>query len=171
MTVRNTVTAAAMPSPVRKPTLRMTRPSSATMTVPAREEHGPPGGVHRRDDRTGQVGTLPQRRAVPVDDEQRVVDADAEPDQGAQFGSDAGQRDDVQKQDDREAGQADTGYSGDDRQHCGPGRPEHQYQDHQGRQDADNLGFRLRARAHRAVNRDRQPALEPCGQRGHACRA
>ena len=34
MTVRNTVTAAAMPSPVRKPTLRMTRPSSATMTVP-----------------------------------------------------------------------------------------------------------------------------------------
>ena len=86
----------------------------------------------------GQVGALPQRLAVPVDDEQRVVDADAEPDQGAQLGGDAGQRDDVREQDDREAGDADAGYPGDDRQHRGPDGPEHQYQDHQGRENADD---------------------------------
>ena len=139
MTVRNTVTAAPMPSPLTKPTLRMSRPSSATMTVPPAKSTARPEVFIAVAIALVQVGALPQRLAVPVDDEQRVVDADAEPDQGAQLGGDAGQRDDVREQDDREAGDADAGDPGDDRQHRRPDRPEDQEQDQQGGEDADDL--------------------------------
>ena len=49
-------------------------------------EHRPPGGVHGVDDGALGVPTRDESLAVPGDDEQRIVDANPEPDEEDQLG-------------------------------------------------------------------------------------
>ena len=77
-------------------------PSSAITTVAAREQDRAPGGVHRLHDRLARV---PERRAgrrvglaEAREDEQRVVDPDAEADHRRELGGEVGRVDDVREQ-------------------------------------------------------------------------
>jgi hypothetical protein len=50
----------------------------------SREEHGVAGGAVRQRDRLSDRVTVPELAPVPVDDEQRVVDPDREPEHHAE---------------------------------------------------------------------------------------
>ena len=56
------------------------RPSTAMITVVPANSTARPDGVDRRDHRLLGVHSVVQALAVAGDDEQRVVDADADPD-------------------------------------------------------------------------------------------
>ena len=79
------------------------------------DQDGPAAGGHRPAGRAYRVGAVHDHLAVPGDQEQRVVDADAQPDHGGQRGGDAGEVGGVGQQ--AEAGDAD-----DDRQQGGQQR-------------------------------------------------
>ena len=86
----------------------------------AGEDHGLPGGGHRPPDRLLDRQSPREVLAVPGDEEQRVVDADAEADHAAQHGRPAGDLDQV----------------GDQRQRADPeGEPEHRHPDRQSHRD------------------------------------
>ena len=70
----------------------------------AGEDHAPPRGGHRLDHRVVPVLAVGQRGAEPGQDEQRVVDADADPDQARHRRRPVGDVDDVGEQHDQAAG-------------------------------------------------------------------
>ena len=75
-----TVTAALTARPCTKPMPMSSMPSSEITTVSAGEQHRAAGGVHGDLDRLPHVVARVELLAVPRDDQQRVVDADAEAD-------------------------------------------------------------------------------------------
>ena len=89
-TAGSSVTAAAITNstasdaPTARPRMNDTpitnRPSSEITTVLPGEQHGAPAGVDRVHDRTLGIHTFVQRLSIARADEQRVVDADADPD-------------------------------------------------------------------------------------------
>ena len=80
----STTIAAAIATPLRKLTPSTSRPSSATMTVAPANSTARPRRVERAHARRLRVAPGLDRVAVAGDDEQRVVDADAEADQRGQ---------------------------------------------------------------------------------------
>ena len=110
------------------------------------EQHGPAARVDRVHDGLFGVEALVQRLAVPGADEQRVVDADPDPDHRGDLRR---ERRDVQhsreEADDREA-DADAEQRGHDRQAHGEERAERDQEDDDRRENADEL-----ARGHRLL--------------------
>ena len=119
------------------------------------EQHGPPGGGHGPDDGVAGVEAFTEALAVAGDDEQRVVDPDAEPDHGHQLRAEAGIDQQMTDQGYHAVPDADADQRGDDRQahrHHGPEGQEHD-DDRSG--DADAFARPGRRRHHGA---DRRPA-------------
>ena len=89
-----TATTAAAPTP-SPPTNWMpisSMPSSEITTVVPANTTGPARGVERGDHRGLRIESLVEPLAVSRDDEQGVVDADAEPDHGGELGGELGHR-------------------------------------------------------------------------------
>ena len=116
-------------------------PSSAMQTVMPGEQHRAPGGVDRVDDRVLGVAPRMQPLAVAGDDEQRVVDADAEADQQRQLGAERRHRDHVREQPDHRDAGAEREARGDAAAAHRQQRAEHEEQD-----DAPRRGSRSRCR-------------------------
>ena len=110
----------------------------------AREQHGPTGGVHRLDDRLARVAECRPGRHVRLakarQDEQRVVDADAEPDHRRELGGEVRRVDDVREQRDRAESRAQPEQRGDDRQAHRDHRAERQQQHDDRGQQPDGRG-------------------------------
>ena len=106
----------------------------------AGQQHRAPGGVHGRERGGAHVARGPEAVPKAGDDEQRVVDADAEPDHGRQLGGKLRRVDHVgAKGDDAEAG-ADSEQRGAQRHPRGHERPEGQEQDQERGDDAYERG-------------------------------
>ncbi|MEI2653793.1 MAG: hypothetical protein V9G12_16890 [Microthrixaceae bacterium] len=108
----------------------------------AGEDHGSPGGLH--GDHGGRTRRVPGVEAFPVagDDEEGVVDADAEPDHDPEDGGVVRDGEDVaEEQGDPDAG-GDTAECDGDREAHGEHRPEGQDQDDHGEGEAEELGLR-----------------------------
>ena len=101
------------------------------------------GGVHRDADRLADVVPRVQLLAVAGDDEQRVVDADAEADHDADERREVGDLEDVAGDDHRRAAEADAGERGADRQAHRQHRAEGDDEDDDGEREAEQLGRRL----------------------------
>ena len=108
----------------------------------AGEDHGPAGGVHRRDRRLAWRAAGVDPFPVAGDDEQGVVDADAEPDHGPQEGGEVGDVDDVAEDDDQAEPGADAAEGDGDRQAHREHRAEGEDQHDDGEGEADELGLR-----------------------------
>nr|WP_262402029.1 hypothetical protein [Actinomadura sp. CNU-125] len=104
------------------------------------EQHGPSGRRHGRGHRFLHAASGAQPGAVAGDDEQGVVDADAEPDQRAERGGEVGERERVAEQAHRQDRGAEPGDGGDEREDHREQRPERQEQHDGGRDDADEFG-------------------------------
>ncbi len=139
--VTSTVIAAPVASPLMNARFMMYIPSREITTVKPGEHDGSPGGVDR--DHRGLLGILPgfQTFAVSGDDEQRVVDADAEADHRAERGGEVGDRHHVRQQRDDAGADADTEQRDSDRQTHGQDRAEGEDQHDDRERDADQLGF------------------------------
>ncbi len=96
------------------------------------EDDRPPGHRGRADGGLLDRQPRPQALAVPGDDEQRIVDADAEPDQHAEHRGEVGDGHGVAEQGDAGRGGPDGGQRGDDRQEGRGERPEGE-EEHHGR--------------------------------------
>ena len=105
------------------------------------EQDGPSTGVHRLDDGFLDVQSEAEPLAVASDDEQRVVDADAESDHGDHRGHEVGHRDHVAEQRDQREADAKTEQGGADRQPHRQHRAEGQDQDDDGGDDAEDLAL------------------------------
>ena len=139
----------------------------------AREQDRAPGGVHRLHDRLARV---PERRtggavglAEARQDEQRVVDAHAQPDHRRELGGEVGRVHHVGEQRDRPEAGAEAEQRGDDRQAHRGQRAERQQQHDDRRQQARPRWRRrsLPARSPRSPARRARPA----GPAGRAARA
>lgn len=122
------------------------------------EDHGPPGRRHGPGRGLVDGEPLAQAPAVPGDDEQGVVDADAEPDEQAEHGREVGDGHGVAEQPDARVRGADGDHRGDDGQDAGGERAEGEEED-DGRDDhADDLaevrGAGLGERGGAAADRD-----------------
>ena len=110
----------------------------------AREQDGAPGGVERLHDGLARVlERRPGRRvglAEAREDEQRVVDPDAEPDHRGELGGEVGRVDDVREQRDRPEPGAEAEQRRDDRQAHRDHRAERQQQDDDRREQPDRRG-------------------------------
>ena len=111
---------------------------------------------------TASRGVFParQRRAVAGEDQQRVVDADAEPEHARDRSRPVGHVHDRGEQPDQRRGDPEAEQRGDDRQPGGDERPERQDQHERGDQQADRLGGQLALLGggdHLAAHLDAQP--------------
>ena len=126
----------------------------------AGEDHRPPGGVgggrHRRPRREPVV----RSPAEPGDDEQRVVDAHAEADHGADRQREVGHGVQVAEQQREGASRPDASHGDGDRQAHGEHRPERHDQDDHGERQPDQLGLGQRALAESGATGDHLEALE-----------
>ena len=140
--VANTVTATPMPSPATHPIPIKSSPRSDTTTVtPAKITARPAVSIAvivASSGRSTGVDPLP----VAGDDEQGVVDADTEPDHGAEEGGEVGDLEDVAEDDDQTQSGADAAEGDGDRQahrqHGAEGEDQHD----DGEGEADELGLR-----------------------------
>ena len=81
---------------------------------------------------------------MPGDDEQRVVDADAEPDQGGQDRGHRGDAERVREQGDRDGAAGERGDGGHQRERHAEQRPEGDEDDDRGRDEPEDLAVRWR---------------------------
>ena len=126
------------------------------------EDDRPAGGGRGARHRLLHLHALAQLELVTGDQEQRVVDAHAQPDHGRERRPDRGDLDGVAEQADDRQGDGEAEHGGCDRQRHRSGGPEGEQQDHHGRGEADRLAA-LRGRfgqllADVAADRHRQPA-------------
>ena len=142
-TVTATVTDAVMPSPPTKPMPMSSMPEQRDDDRRAREHDRTPRGVHRDADRLANVVARVQLLAIARDDQQRVVDADAEADHQADERREVGDLDEVAGEDDERAAEADAEQRDADRQAHREHRPERDDQDDDGEREAEQLGRRL----------------------------
>ena len=139
----------------------------------AGEDDGPAGGVHRGDRRhTGRTAGV-KSLAVAGDDEQGVVDTDAEPDHRPQECGEVGDLDDVAEDDDQTQPGPDTPEGNGDRQAHREDRAEGEDQHHDGEGEADELGLRwfehgqgCAARQHLEALDGRRPVEDRLAERG-----
>src|SRR6202020_127311 len=103
------------------------------------EEHRPAGGGQGDDDRGLGRRPLVQCRPVAGHDEERVVDPDAEPDEGGEFGGEGGHDEAVADQVDGTEGDGDAEDRRGDGQEHGNNRPEGQQQDDHGGENPESL--------------------------------
>ena len=140
--VTSTVTATPMPNPATHPIPIRSRPRSDTTTVtPAKITARPAvsiDGDGRLAGRAAGVDSLP----IAGDDEQGVVDADAEPDHDPEEGGEVGDAEDVAEDDDQTHARPDSAEGDRDGQAHGEDRAEgeDQHDDREG--EADELGRR-----------------------------
>ena len=112
-------------------------------TVRAGDDHAAPGRRDGLDHRVVAVLAVGHRRAEARQDEQRVVDAHADPDQARDGRRPVGHVDDVGQQDDQAAGRDAQAHERDhQRQAGGDDRPEGDQQDDRGAEEAEALGAR-----------------------------
>jgi hypothetical protein len=105
------------------------------------EDDGPTGGVDGGARRLLGVEPRLQTLAVAGDDEQRVVDADADADHGAERDGEVGDRHHVRQQRDDAGADADAEQRDPDRQAHRQHRAERDDQDDDGEREADQLGL------------------------------
>ena len=104
------------------------------------EQHRAAGGAHGHDQGVGHLPAGPQLLAVAGDDEQAVVDGQAEAERGGQVEGVDGDVGDLGQDPQHEQG-ADDGEAADgQREGPGDGAGEHQHQQEQGDRDGDGLG-------------------------------
>ena len=140
--VHSTVTATPMPNPATHPIPIRSRPSSDTTTVtPAKMTARPAVSIAVI---VASRGDRPAWSPFPVagDDEQGVVDADAEPDHRPQEGGEVGDLEDVAEDDDQTQPGPDTAEGDGDRQAHREDRAEGEDQHDDGEGEADELGLR-----------------------------
>jgi hypothetical protein len=106
----------------------------------AGEQHGPPGGVERDGHRLAHGVAVVELLAVAGDDEQRVVDADAQPDHHAQERGEVGDGHEVAEDGDDHRAEADAEQRHAHGQAHGQHRAERHDQDDDGEGQADLLG-------------------------------
>ena len=130
----------------------------------AGEEHGPAAGVDRLGDRVLDVEAELEPVPVAGDDEQGVVDADAEADHGDHRRGEVGHRDDVAGQRHERRGDAEAEQRGADRQAHRQHRTEGQDEDDDGGDDAEDLalGQLERRRTGHRRTRSRGPRPSAC---------
>ena len=130
----------------------------------AREDDRGPGRPHGPGDRVVELHTFAQLVAVPADEEERIVDADAEPDHRRERRGDRRNAGDVAEQPDQgqAGGQADD--CGHDRHAHGDEGTEREREDDHGGEEADRIaapGVRLgQLGADRAPDGDLHPCLQ-----------
>ncbi len=90
--VSTTVMTEAIARPLRKLSRSTYSPSRATQTVPPAKSTARPAVLSERTAASSERQAGLEAVAVPRDDEQRVVDADAQPDEGGQCRGDDGRR-------------------------------------------------------------------------------
>ena len=116
------------------------RPRTEITTDRAGEDHAAPGGGDGFDDRVVRVLALGERGAEARQDEQRVVDADADPDQARDRRRPVGDVDDVGEQHDQAAGGDAEAEEGDqERQAGGDHRAEGDQQHDRGAEEPEPL--------------------------------
>ena len=108
----------------------------------AGEDHGPAGGVHRGDGRLAGRAAGVESLPVAGDDEQGVVDADAEPDHDPEEGGEVGDVEDVAEDDDQAHPGPDSAEGDRDGQAHREDRAEGEDQHDDGEGEADELGRR-----------------------------
>ena len=107
----------------------------------AGDDHAAPGGGHGLDDRVVAGLAVPHRRAEPGQDEQRVVDAHADPDQPGDRRGPVGHVDDVGQQDDQPARGDAEAHEGDHERQAGRHHGAEGDQQHdRGAEEAEALG-------------------------------
>ena len=104
----------------------------------AREQDGAPGGVERRDRRLFWRQSRFQAAPVPGDDEQRIVDADAKPDERGDDRRDGHDAHAVRQRGDRHQPAGHAGERGDERQQRGEQRAKRDEQHDRGGEHADH---------------------------------
>ena len=97
-------------------------------------------GVDRAHDRALRIESLGEALPVPSDDEQRVVDAHADPDHRRELRGEVGCRDGMADELDERDTDADAEERDEDRQAHREQRAERDEQDHDGGEDADEFG-------------------------------
>ena len=107
--------------------------------------HRAPGGVERLDARLLARHAAQQRLPVAGDDEQRVVDADAEPDQQRQLAGERRHVDHMRQQPDDRDACAERDAGGQQRQHHREQRSERHEQDDPGGEEAERHAARATA--------------------------
>ena len=140
-TLSTTVRDVPMATPSRKRRPQRSMPGERDAHRAAREQHRPPGGVEGGDRRLLGIQAAQDALAVPGDDEQGVVDADAQTDQGRQQRRQVGDVHAVTEQDDAEnrpcrCRRAPTA-SGSS---IAKSEPKREEEHHRGRREADHLG-------------------------------
>ena len=137
--VVSTTIAEATATPLRKLTPSTNRPEQRDDHGGAGEQHRPAGGVQRAHARGLGVAAGLDRVAVAGDDEQRVVDADAEADQGGERGGEGGDVDRVREQAGQGEAAAERQDRADQRQQRRPQRAEGEREHDRGGDEADQL--------------------------------
>ena len=119
------------------------RPRTAITTVPPARITLRPAVVTASTTASWRLLAGVQRRAEAGEDEQRVVDADADPDQARHRGRPVGHVDDVRQQDDQPArGDAEADQRDHQRQPGGDHRAERDQQHDRGAEEPEALGAR-----------------------------
>ena len=137
-----TVAAAAMPRPATNLQPDQQHAEQRQHDGDAGEHHGATGGVHRADRRLLGRGAGPGELAVAGDDEQRVVDTDAEADHDADQRCELRDREAVgEEADQSESAGTDAGDGDADRQTHRQHRTERQDQHHDRERESDQLGL------------------------------
>ncbi len=108
------------------------------------EEHGAAGRVDGGDDRRPRLEALVQGRPVAGDDEQHVVDADADADHRRHLRGEVGDLEHVGEQGDAAEPDAEAEQGDEDREAGGEDGAEADEQDDEGDEEADALGAELR---------------------------
>ena len=143
-----TVAATTAAAPTERPWTNLTpmssRPSSEITTVMPAKSTRAASGVEGDPDRLAHGMTHVELLAVASDDQQRVVDADAEPDHDPEEGREVGDGQDVAQQRDDRGADADAEERDADRQAHREHRAERQDQDDDGERETDHFGRRRR---------------------------
>ena len=105
----------------------------------AGKQHRPACGRHRRDRCLAWRHAAAQRLAVAGDDEQRVVDADAETDHGGDSGGPVGRLEHTGRDAAEHGADAEAEQSGEDRQPHGQRRTKGEQQNDRGEDQPDGL--------------------------------
>ena len=106
----------------------------------AGEEDGPPGGVHRHEQRGVALDPAPDLRSIARDDDQRVVDPDRQADERGELARELGRVDDVRDDRHEPERRAKREHRGEQRHARRDRRAEEEQQDERRGDDADELG-------------------------------
>ena len=138
--MNRTASAAAIADPVEEGESEQEHPHQGDDHRDPGEEHGAAGGVDGGDRRLARLQPFVEAVAEAGEDEERVVDPDAEPDHRRQHRREVGGVEDVGAERDQAEADAEREQRGDDRQAHRDHRAEGEQQDDDRRQQADREG-------------------------------